>query len=271
MPELRSPGPPRSSSICPDTLTASPSPTHGSSPSMNTASPLSGRTTALKKRIATKQCHSTPTSLSAASSSMSCPVAFTVFAITDSLLTGNAPRTSPKPENASASKHHKTQTTTTTPTNRPTGYCVPPAAPPCESSSSLTPDTHQPLHLIAEATRRESNIVSFNSKHRRRTPKPARPYHRVASPRHNANYNARFTRPILYKHPNTTTNEPNSPATTVQLRTRSHQHALPRRAQIPIARCPASAVSFIEACPTPAAQSWRHLDLTASWPASDNP
>ncbi len=62
-----------------------------------------------------------------------------------------------------------------------------------------------------------------------------------------------------------------SPDTPLEFRTAAHPPKRPGRAQIPIAPRPSSAVSFPEACQTPAPQTRQRLNVTATRQASDNP
>ena len=122
------------------TPTASPSLTHDSSPSMNTTSPLNGKTTEQSRKTVTKLCPSTRLSLSDDSSSTSCPQAFIALGITDSLPMLSAHTTSTKYDDYSTSSHLRRKTTKTLSSHHhPIGCCVPLAAKPCASSMSSTP------------------------------------------------------------------------------------------------------------------------------------
>ena len=112
-----------------------------------------------------RSCPSKPPSSSAGSCSMSYHTVYTASVTTDSSPTLNAPRTSSRHENFSASNPLKMGTTTTmlTTQHRPTGYCARLAAQRCALSKSSSQVTRRPLHFTEALIRHHVHACLLNT------------------------------------------------------------------------------------------------------------
>ncbi len=198
-------------------------------PGQNSALPSSGKTTALRRNIATKRCRSLPTSSSGASLSTSYRTGSIVSVTTGCLRTGNAPRTLQRHAHCSASRNPETTPWTPTAQHLTTGCSVRPAGVRCASSKPSSPDTHRPPHRTEEATRRDPRPLRLASPPDHAPPIFQRRRHRLAQPRVEAAQRDRFRPSTLGNAPTPTLAVPFSPATPA-IRSRSGEPGRRRRA-----------------------------------------